>query len=79
MHKILIFIWLNLGLKHLIEMCASQGLKEAEFYSAELKRVEKSKEARERIGSARPGVYFSKNTHILFSFFPLLLLTLLII
>lgn len=47
-------------------MCSTQGLKEAEYYSAELRRVEKSKEARERIGSARPGVYFSKNTHIPF-------------
>jgi intraflagellar transport protein 88 len=47
---------LNLaGLKFLIRLCSDLGIKEASEYALELKKAEKAKEVRERIGSSRPG------------------------
>jgi intraflagellar transport protein 88 len=45
------------GLKFLIRLCSDLGLKEATEYALELKKAEKAKEVRERIGSSRPGEY----------------------
>ncbi|XP_069680565.1 intraflagellar transport protein 88 homolog [Periplaneta americana] len=42
-------------LKFLIRLCSDLGLKEATEYALELKKAEKAKEVRERIGSSRPG------------------------
>lgn len=42
-------------LKFLIRLCGDLGLKEVQVYVAELKKVEKAKELRERQESARPG------------------------
>nr|CAD7458130.1 unnamed protein product [Timema tahoe] len=42
-------------LKFLIRLSTDLGLKEATDYALELKRAEKSREVRERIGSSRPG------------------------
>ncbi|XP_039276818.1 intraflagellar transport protein 88 homolog [Nilaparvata lugens] len=42
-------------LKLLVRMCSDLGLKEASGYAMELKKAEKSKELRERIGSSRSG------------------------
>ncbi|XP_076226505.1 intraflagellar transport protein 88-like protein nompB isoform X2 [Nomia melanderi] len=42
-------------LKFLIRLCSDLGLKEAQLYATELKRVEKAKEIKDRQGSARPG------------------------
>lgn len=42
-------------LRYLIRICTDLGLKQVTEYSSELKRIEKSKEVRERIGSSRPG------------------------
>jgi hypothetical protein len=48
--------YLNLaGLKFLIRLCSDLGLREAAEYALELKKAEKAKEVRERIGSSRPG------------------------
>jgi intraflagellar transport protein 88 len=48
--------YLNLaGLKFLIRLCSDLGIKEAAQYALELKKAEKAKEVRERIGSSRPG------------------------
>lgn len=55
--KIDIFIFA--GLKFLIRLCIELGLKEATDYALELKKAEKAKEVRERIGSSRPGILFS--------------------
>jgi hypothetical protein len=43
------------GLKFLIHLCRDLGHKEATEYALELKKAEKAKEVRERIGSSRPG------------------------
>jgi intraflagellar transport protein 88 len=43
------------GLKFLIRLCSDLGIKEASEYALELKKAEKAKEVRERIGSSRPG------------------------
>jgi intraflagellar transport protein 88 len=43
------------GLKFLIRLCSDLGIKEAAEYALELKKAEKAKEVRERIGSSRPG------------------------
>jgi intraflagellar transport protein 88 len=43
------------GLKFLIHLCSDLGIKEAAEYALELKKAEKAKEVRERIGSSRPG------------------------
>lgn len=45
------------GLKFLIRLCSDLGLKEAAEFALELKKAEKAKEVRERIGSSRPGEY----------------------
>ncbi|PNF32805.1 hypothetical protein B7P43_G04474 [Cryptotermes secundus] len=42
-------------LKFLIRLCSDLGIKEAAEYALELKKAEKAKEVRERIGSSRPG------------------------
>ncbi|XP_076389966.1 intraflagellar transport protein 88-like protein nompB isoform X5 [Megachile rotundata] len=42
-------------LKFLVRLCSDLGLKEAQLYATELKRVEKAKELKDRQGSARPG------------------------
>lgn len=44
-----------LGLQLLVRLSSELGLKEAGEYVLELKRAEKAKEVRERIGSSRPG------------------------
>lgn len=43
------------GLQLLVRLTSELGLKEAAEYVLELKRAEKSKEVRDRIGSSRPG------------------------
>lgn len=43
------------GLQLLVRLSSELGLKEAGEYVLELKRAEKAKEIRERIGSSRPG------------------------
>jgi intraflagellar transport protein 88 len=51
---------LNLtGLKFLVRLCSDLGIKEAAQYALELKKAEKAKEVRERIGSSRPGEWLS--------------------
>jgi intraflagellar transport protein 88 len=47
------------GLKFLIRLCSDLGIKEAAEYALELKKAEKTKEVRERIGSSRPGEQLS--------------------
>lgn len=42
-------------LKFLVRLCSDLGIKEAAQYALELKKAEKAKEVRERIGSSRPG------------------------
>ena len=42
-------------LKFLVRLCSDLGLKEAQMYATELKKVERSKEVKERHGSGRPG------------------------
>jgi len=42
-------------LKFLIHLCKDLGHKEATEYALKLKKAEKAKEVRERIGSSRPG------------------------
>ncbi|XP_063223516.1 intraflagellar transport protein 88 homolog isoform X2 [Bacillus rossius redtenbacheri] len=42
-------------LKILVRLCTDLGLKEATDYAVELRRAEKAKDVRERIGSSRPG------------------------
>jgi len=42
-------------LKFLIHLCRDLGHKEATEYALKLKKAEKAKEVRERIGSSRPG------------------------
>jgi intraflagellar transport protein 88 len=42
-------------LKFLIHLCRDLGHKDATEYALKLKKAEKAKEVRERIGSSRPG------------------------
>ncbi|KAK5640651.1 hypothetical protein RI129_011462 [Pyrocoelia pectoralis] len=42
-------------LKFLIRLCNDLGLRESQDYILELKKLEKSKEVRDRVGSSRPG------------------------
>lgn len=42
-------------LQFLIRLCSDLGMREAQDYVLELKRIEKSKELRDRVGSSRPG------------------------
>lgn len=42
-------------LKFLVRLCSDMGLKEAADYGLELKKAEKAKEMRNRVGSGRPG------------------------
>ena len=42
-------------MKFLIHLCRDLGHKEATEYALKLKKAEKAKEVRERIGSSRPG------------------------
>ncbi|CAH1961917.1 unnamed protein product [Acanthoscelides obtectus] len=42
-------------LKFLVRLCTDLGMREAQDYIAELKRLEKANEIRERVGSSRPG------------------------
>ncbi|XP_017786261.1 PREDICTED: intraflagellar transport protein 88 homolog [Nicrophorus vespilloides] len=42
-------------LRFLVRLCSDLGLREAQDYALELKKLEKSKEVRERVGSSRPG------------------------
>jgi hypothetical protein len=45
------------GLQFLVRICSDLGMRgEATEYAALLKKAEKSKEVRERIGSSRPGI-----------------------
>lgn len=44
-------------LKFLIRLCNELGMREAQDYILELKKIEKSKEVRERVGSSRPGIF----------------------
>ncbi|XP_071442455.1 intraflagellar transport protein 88 homolog [Hetaerina americana] len=46
-------------LRFLVRLCSDLGLKEAMEYALELKKAEKSKDVRERIGSSRPGSWRS--------------------
>lgn len=56
---------LNLaGLKFLVRLCSDLGIKEAAEYALELKKAEKAKEVRERIGSSRPGEWLSPLSEI---------------
>ncbi|XP_018356577.1 PREDICTED: intraflagellar transport protein 88 homolog [Trachymyrmex septentrionalis] len=50
-------------LKFLIRLCSDLGLKEAQMYTAELKKAEKAKELKERQGSARPGTTGSRKSN----------------
>ncbi|XP_023318131.1 intraflagellar transport protein 88 homolog [Trichogramma pretiosum] len=47
-------------LKFLVRLCSDLGLKEAQFYATELRKAEKSKETKERVGSGRPGTTNSR-------------------
>lgn len=42
-------------LQFLVRLCSDLGLREAQEYALELKKIEKSREVRERVGSSRPG------------------------
>ncbi|KAJ1521467.1 hypothetical protein ONE63_003135 [Megalurothrips usitatus] len=42
-------------LKFLVRLCSDMGLKETADYAIELKKAEKAKEVRNRVGSGRPG------------------------
>lgn len=45
-------------LRFLVRLCSDLGLREAQDYTLELKRLEKAKEVRDRVGSSRPGKIF---------------------
>lgn len=47
------------GLKFLVRMCSDMGLPEAANYAMQLKKAEKAKELRERIGSSQSGTGMS--------------------
>ncbi|XP_060535116.1 intraflagellar transport protein 88 homolog isoform X2 [Cylas formicarius] len=42
-------------LRYLVRLCGDMGMREAQDYLAELKKLEKAKEVRERVNSGRPG------------------------
>lgn len=42
-------------LRFLARLCSDLGMREAQDYTLELKKIEKSKEVRERVTSSRPG------------------------
>lgn len=42
-------------LKFLVRICNDLGMREAAEYAAEIKKIERSKEVRERVSSSRPG------------------------
>ncbi|XP_074034344.1 intraflagellar transport protein 88-like protein nompB isoform X4 [Leptinotarsa decemlineata] len=42
-------------LRFLVRLCSDLGMREAQEYLSELKKLEKSKEVRERVNSSRPG------------------------
>lgn len=42
-------------LRFLIHLCSELGMREAQEYALELKKLEKTKEVRDRVGSSRPG------------------------
>ncbi|XP_033225474.1 intraflagellar transport protein 88 homolog [Belonocnema kinseyi] len=50
-------------LKFLVRLCSDLGLKEAQMYASELKKVERAKEAKERHSSGRPGTTSSKRSN----------------
>ncbi|XP_015589688.1 intraflagellar transport protein 88 homolog [Cephus cinctus] len=50
-------------LKFLVRLCSDLGLKEAQLYAAELKKVEKAKELKERQTSSRPGTTGSRRSN----------------
>lgn len=44
-------------LRFLIRLCTDLGMKELQDYTYELRKIEKSKEVRDRVGSSRPGTF----------------------
>ena len=58
------------GLQLLVRLTSEFGLKEAGEYALELKRAEKAKEVRERIGSSRPGSRRSSGRYLFSPIFP---------
>lgn len=42
-------------LRFLIQLCSELGMRETQDYIAELKKMEKTKEVRDRVSSSRPG------------------------
>lgn len=44
-------------LRFLVRLCSDLGMREAQDYALELKKIEKVKEVRERVGSSRPGKF----------------------
>lgn len=45
-------------LRFLARLCSDLGMREAQDYTLELKKLEKAKEVRERVTSSRPGKFF---------------------
>lgn len=48
-------------LRFLVRLCSDLGMREAQDYLMELKKLEKSKEVRERVNSSRPGSRMSNS------------------
>lgn len=44
-------------LRFLARLCSDLGMREAQEYTMELKKIEKSKEVRDRVNSSRPGIF----------------------
>lgn len=44
-------------LRFLVRLCSDLGMRETQDYALELKKLEKSKEVRNRVNSSRPGIY----------------------
>lgn len=45
-------------LRFLARLCSDLGMREAQEYTLELKKLEKAKDVRERVASSRPGKHF---------------------